>query len=114
MRCDAVDAHPDLVSKLAAAFVQTLQWIKTHTPAEIADKMPPQYASAGKELYVQSIHDSIDMFNGDGLMKPEGAQNVLNILGKYSKNVQPMLNRIDLSKTYTTQFVEKALRAPQP
>jgi NitT/TauT family transport system substrate-binding protein len=114
MRCDAVDAHPDLVRKLAAAFVQTLQWIKTHTPAEIADKMPPQYASAGKELYVQSIHDSIGMFNGDGLMKPEGAQNVLNILGKYSKNVQPVLNRIDLSKTYTTQFVEEALRAPQP
>ncbi|MEU6188876.1 ABC transporter substrate-binding protein [Nocardia sp. NPDC047038] len=113
MSCATIDAHPDIVRKLAAAFVQTLQWIRTHTPEEIAEKMPPQYASAGKDLYVQSIRDSIGMFNGDGLMKPEGAQNVLEILGKYSKNVRPVRDRIDLSETYTTQFVEEALRAPR-
>ncbi|PXX58714.1 NitT/TauT family transport system substrate-binding protein [Nocardia tenerifensis] len=113
MNCATIDAHPDIVRKLAAAFVQTLKWIKAHTPEEIAAKMPPQYASAGKDLYVQSIRDSIGMFNGDGLMKPEGAQNVLNILGKYSRNVAPVRERIDLSKTYTTQFVEEALRAPK-
>ncbi|MET9286121.1 ABC transporter substrate-binding protein [Nocardia beijingensis] len=114
MSCATIDAHPDIVRKLAAAFVQTLRWIRTHTPEEIAEKMPPQYASAGKDLYVQSIRDSIGMFNGDGLMKPEGAQNVLEILGKYSKNVRPVRDRIDLSATYTTQFVEEALRAPLP
>ncbi|WP_067806990.1 ABC transporter substrate-binding protein [Nocardia beijingensis] len=114
MSCATIEAHPDIVRKLAAAFVQTLRWIRTHTPEEIAEKMPPQYASAGKDLYVQSIRDSIGMFNGDGLMKPEGAQNVLEILGKYSKNVRPVRDRIDLSATYTTQFVEEALRAPLP
>ncbi|WP_405163409.1 ABC transporter substrate-binding protein [Nocardia sp. NBC_01499] len=113
MNCATIDAHPDIVQKLAAAFVQTLKWIKTHTPEEIAAKMPSQYASAGKDLYIQSIRDSIGMFNADGLMKPEGAQNVLNILGKYSRNVAPMKDRIDLSKTYTTRFVEEALRAPK-
>ncbi|MEV6323727.1 ABC transporter substrate-binding protein [Nocardia sp. NPDC051787] len=113
MSCATVDAHPEIVQKLATAFVQTLQWIKTHTPEEIAAKMPPQYASAGKDLYVQSIRDSIGMFNSDGLMKPEGAQNVLDILGKYSKNVRPVRDRINLSETYTTQFVEEALRAPR-
>ncbi|WP_280254529.1 ABC transporter substrate-binding protein [Nocardia abscessus] len=113
MNCATIDAHPDIVRKLAAAFVQTLRWIQTHTPEEIAEKMPPQYASAGKDLYVQSIRDSIGMFNGDGLMKPEGAQNVLDILGKYSKNVRPVRDRIDLSETYTTKFVEEALRAPR-
>ncbi|MEU1545354.1 ABC transporter substrate-binding protein [Nocardia sp. NPDC005745] len=113
MNCATIDAHPDIVRKLATAFVQTLQWIRTHTPEEIAAKMPPQYASAGKDLYVQSIRDSIGMFNGDGLMKPEGAQNVLDILGEYSKNVRPVRDRIDLSETYTTQFVEEALRAPR-
>lgn len=111
MSCATIDAHPEIVRKLAAAFVQTLQWIKAHTPEEIAAQMPSQYASAGKDLYVQSIRDSIGMFNGDGVMKPEGAQNVLDILGKYSKNVRPVRDRIDLSKTYTTRFVEEALRA---
>ncbi|MFI9407725.1 ABC transporter substrate-binding protein [Nocardia sp. NPDC052316] len=113
MRCETVESHPDIVRKLAAAFVQTLQWIKQHTPEEIAAKMPPQYANAGKDLYVQSIRDSIGMFNGDGLMKAEGAQNVLNILGKYSRNVAPVRDRIELDKTYTTKFVEEALRTNQ-
>ncbi|QBS45078.1 ABC transporter substrate-binding protein [Nocardia sp. CS682] len=113
MRCQTVESHPDIVRKLAAAFVQTLQWIKRHTPEEIAAKMPPQYANAGKDLYVQSIRDSIGMFNGDGLMKAEGAQNVLNILGKYSRNVAPVRDRIELDKTYTTKFVEEALRTNQ-
>ena len=111
MRCDFVDSHPDIVQKLVTSFVQTLQWLKQHSPEEIAAKMPLQYASAGKQLYTQSVADSIGMFNGDGLMKPEGAQNALRILGQYSKNVAPVRDRIDLSATYTTQFVQSALRA---
>lgn len=113
MRCETIDSHPDIVGKLAAAFVDTLQWIAQHTPEEIAARMPAQYANAGKELYVQSIRDSIGMFNGDGLMKREGAENVLQILGKYSRNVAPVKDRIDLSATYTTEFVERALRNRQ-
>jgi NitT/TauT family transport system substrate-binding protein len=112
-RCDMIDAHPDVVQKLVTSFVETLQWIKQHSPEEIAAKMPPQYANAGKELYIQSIADSIGMFNGDGLMKPEGAQNALRILGRYSKNVAPVRDRIDLSATYTTQFVDGARSAQQ-
>lgn len=113
MRCDFVDAHPDVVQKLVTAFVQTLQWIDTHSPEQIADMMPRQYASADRELYIQSISDSIGMFNGDGMMKPEAAQNVLRILGQYSKNVARVKDRIELSATYTNQFVETALRAQQ-
>ncbi|GAA5061772.1 ABC transporter substrate-binding protein [Nocardia callitridis] len=113
MGCAMIDAHPEIVGKLASAFVRTLGWIKAHTPEQIAEKMPAQYAGGDPALYVQSIRDSIGMFNGDGVMKAEGARNVLDILGKYSKNVQPVRDRIDLSKTYTTRFVEQAARAPQ-
>ncbi|MGV9677261.1 ABC transporter substrate-binding protein [Nocardia sp. NPDC003482] len=113
LRCDMVDAHPDIVQRLATAFVQTLQWIRTHSAEEIAAVMPSQYASGGKDLYVQSLRDSIGMFNADGLMKPEGAQNVLAILGKYSRSVRPARDRIDLSRTYTNEFARRALANPQ-
>ncbi len=113
MRCDMVDAHPDIVQKLADAFVQTLRWIKTHSAEDIAATMPPQYASGGKDLYIQSLRDSIGMFNGDGLMKPEGARNVLNILGQYSRSVKPARDRIELEKTYTNEFVQRALDTRQ-
>ncbi|QIS11822.1 ABC transporter substrate-binding protein [Nocardia arthritidis] len=113
MRCETVESHPDIVQKVVTSFVQTLRWIKRHSPEEIAAKMPPQYANAGKDLYVRSVRDSIGMFNGDGLMKAEGAQNVLTILGKYSRNVAPVKDRIRLADTYTTRFVEEALRTNQ-
>lgn len=110
MRCETVLHHPEVVQKLVTAFVQTLPWIKQHSPQDIAARMPPQFAKGGKDLYLQSIGDSIGMFNGDGLMKRDAAQNALDILGRYAKNVQLKRSRIDLSATYTTAFVEQALR----
>ncbi|WP_232851904.1 ABC transporter substrate-binding protein [Nocardia acididurans] len=111
MRCETVEAHPDIVQKLADAFVRTLRWIDTHTPEEIAAAMPSQYAGGNPDLYIKSVRDSIVMFNGDGLMKREGAENVLRILGRYSRNVKPVADRIDLDKTYTNRFVEQAHKA---
>ena len=48
------------------------------------------------------------MFNGDGMMPAEGAQNVLNVLAQFSPNVKGKKGDVDLSKTYTTQFAAKA------
>ena len=107
MDCAWVQAHPDAVQKLATAFVKTLRWIKGHSPDEIAAKMPQEYAAGNPKLYVQAVHDSIGMFNGDGLMKEDGAKNVLEVLSQFSPNVKGKKDTVDLSKTYTTQFVSK-------
>ena len=112
MRCETVEHHPEIVQKLVTAFVQTLRWMKQHSPQEIADRMPAQFARSNRDLYVQSVRNSIGMFNGDGLMKREAAQNVLDILGRYSRNVHRARDRIDLSATYSTAFAEHALREP--
>jgi NitT/TauT family transport system substrate-binding protein len=88
--------------------VKTLRWIKQHNADEVAAKMPPEYAAGSKDLYVKAVKDTIGMFNGDGVMKPEGAKNVLEVLSQFSPNVQGKKDSIDLSKTYTTTFVSKA------
>jgi hypothetical protein len=44
----------------------------------------------------------------DRRQDPAGAQNVLKVLGETSSNVKPRKDKIDLSKTYTTQFVDAA------
>jgi NitT/TauT family transport system substrate-binding protein len=108
MDCAWVAAHKDAVQKLANAFVKTLRWIASHNADEVAAKMPPEYAAGGKDLYVKAVHDTIGMFNGDGVMKPEGAKNVLEVLSQFSPNVQGKKDTVDLSKTYTTAFVTKA------
>ena len=107
MDCGWVSSHPELVQKLANALVKTLRWIKAHTPEEIAAKMPAEYAAGDPALYAKAVHDSIGMFNGDGLMKADGAKNVLEVLSQFSPNVKGKKDQVDLSKTYTTQFTAK-------
>ena len=94
-------------------FVKTLGGSRRTSAAEIAAKMPADYAGGDPKLYDKAVADSIGMFNGDGMMPADAAQNVLRILGQYSKNVAPVKDRIDLSATYTTRFVETALREQQ-
>jgi len=104
--CDFVQRNHDVVQKLADAFVDTLRWISQHTPEEIAAKMPQSYNGGNEALYIESIKDSIGMFNADGRMDPDGARNALNVLSGFSTSVRPRKDSIDLSKTYTTQFVD--------
>jgi NitT/TauT family transport system substrate-binding protein len=108
MDCAWVAAHKQTVQKLANAFVKTLHWIKSHSAEEVAAKMPPDYAGSDKTLYVKAVGDTIGMFNGDGLMKEDGAKNVLEVLSQFSPNVQGKKDSIDLNKTYTTEFASKA------
>ncbi|HEY2064071.1 ABC transporter substrate-binding protein [Amycolatopsis sp. NBC_01480] len=108
MSCEIVQRYPDIVQKLANAYVESLQWLSKHTPEQVADIMPPSFAGGDKALYVKSLKDSLPMFTKDGRMDPAGAKNVLNVLGSSSSNVKPKKDQIDLSKTYTTQFVDAA------
>ena len=57
---------------------------------------------------MKAVTDSIGMFNGDGLMKAEGARNVLEVLAPFSPNVKGKKDQVDLTKTYTTEFVQAA------
>ena len=108
MGCEIVKRYPDIVQKLANAYVETLKWISSHTPDQVAAMMPPSFAGGDKALYVKSLQDSLPMFTKDGRMDPAGAQNVLKVLGESSSNVKPKKDKIDLSKTCTTQFVDAA------
>jgi NitT/TauT family transport system substrate-binding protein len=108
MNCDYVKSHAAAVQKLVNAMVKTLGWIKAHKPAEIAAKMPADYAGGDPKLYEKAVADSIGMFNADGVMPADGAKNVLNVLAQFSPNVKGKKDSIDLSRTYTTEFVSKA------
>lgn len=108
MPCDWVFQHRHQVQLIANAFVRTLRWIKSHTAEEIAAKMPPEYAAGEPDLYVKAIKGSKDMFNGDGRMKAEGAANVLEVLANASPGVRARKHLVDLTVTYTTEFVDGA------
>jgi len=106
MSSDYVAKNKPLVQKLANAFVKTLKFINTHSATEIADKMPKDYYAGDKDGYVKALADGKAMFTPDGVMPAGGPETVLAVLSAFSKNVKG--KTIDLSKTYTTEFVKNA------
>jgi NitT/TauT family transport system substrate-binding protein len=105
MPTDWVEKNRPTVQKLANAFVKTLRFISTHNAAEIAEKMPKDFYVGDKEAYVKALAEGKGMFTPDGLMPQGGPETVLSVLAAFSKNVKG--KSVDLSKTYTTEFVAK-------
>ena len=101
-----VEANKETAQKLADAFVKTLKFISAHSAEEIADKMPKDYYVGDKEGYVKALAAGKAMFTPDGVMPQGGPETVLAVLSAFSKDLQG--KQIDLSKTYTTEFVKNA------
>lgn len=106
-RTDWVNSHQDVVQKLANAFVKTLQYINSHSGAEITEHVPADfYKGVGKDAYAKALDAGKGMFTADGVMPSDGPDTVLAVLQAALPDVKNAT--IDLSKTYTTQFVKKA------
>jgi NitT/TauT family transport system substrate-binding protein len=110
MDCGYVAKHKETVQKLANAFVKTLDWMSSHSPAEIADTMPADYAGSSKSLYVDAVKSTVPMFTSDGVMPEGGPETVLTVLSTFNPNVKGKEDQVDLSKTYTTEFVKAAAK----
>lgn len=100
---DWLATHHEQAQKLANALVKALRFIGTHSAAEIAAVLPPEYLVGGRAIYVKSLAHSKSMFTPDGVMPPSGPASVLRVLSAVNRNVQN--KQIDLAQTYTTEFV---------
>lgn len=98
-----LETHPDVARRLTRAILETLAWIQQHSPEQIAEKMPANFRGNDLTVYVEGLQHSIPMFSSDGLMSREGAEAVRKVLAVSSEKVRNA--RIDLSKTYTNEFV---------
>ncbi len=109
MQTSYVQAHPQTVQKLVNTYVKTLQWIQSHTAAQITDMMPADYyAGVGKAAYIAALDSEKGIYNPNGIMPPNGPPTNLNVLSAFNPDVKG--HTIDLSKTYTDQFVQVALK----
>lgn len=95
--------HHDLAQRLTTALVKTLRFIDTHSAAEIAGRMPTEYYAGDEAGYIKALGNSKAWFTADGKMPVDGPPTVLAVLSGFSKNLKG--KAIDLSKTYTDEFV---------
>lgn len=101
-----VNTHKEQVQKLANAFVKTLRYIRRHSAKEIVEKMPPEFYGASKQVYLDALTASKDMFTDDGVMPPNGPATVLKVLNGFDRAVQG--KSVNLDNTYTSEFVRAA------
>ena len=105
-RADWIAKHPKEAQAMTDAIIRTLKWIHSHSPEEIMAKMPDELVGADKALYLAALKNTIPMYSTTGRMDPKGAQAVLAVFSQSSPDVAKA--NIDLSKTYTNQFVDQA------
>jgi NitT/TauT family transport system substrate-binding protein len=105
-KADWIASHEKEVQGMTNAIINTLKWIHSHTPEQIADKMPEQYVGKDKALYVAALKNTLPMYSLNGKMDPKGAEAVLAVFKQSSEAHRK--GNIDLSKTYTNKYVEAA------
>jgi NitT/TauT family transport system substrate-binding protein len=105
-KAEWIAAHPKETQALARAMLNTLKWIHTHTPEEIMAKMPDELVGADKALYLAALKNTLPMYSETGRMDPKGAKAVLDVFSQSSPEVAKA--NVDLSKTYTNQFIDAA------
>jgi NitT/TauT family transport system substrate-binding protein len=105
-KAEWIATHEKEVQALTNAIVATLKWIHSHTPEEIASKMPENLVGKDKALYIAALKNTLPMYSETGRMDPKGAAAVLAVFSQSSPDVAKA--NIDLSKTYTNAFVDAA------
>jgi NitT/TauT family transport system substrate-binding protein len=105
-RAEWIGSHEKEVQAMTNAIIATLKWIHSHTPEEIADKMPPNLVGPDKAQYIAALKNTLPMYSETGRMDPKGAAAVLAVFSQSSPEVAKA--NIDLSKTYTNKYVDAA------
>jgi len=82
---------------------RAMQWMRTHSAEEIRARMPESLRIPDHEAELQAIRQAKDTLSPDGSITPDAAETVRRYVAAYNDKVRN--TRIDLSHTYTNDFV---------
>jgi NitT/TauT family transport system substrate-binding protein len=105
-RQDWLDRNPDTARRLARALQRTLQWIATHTPEEIRERLPDSFRSQDAAVDLEIIRWSLPAFTSDGAMPASGPNTVKRFLDATIDKVRD--SKFDLAATWTNGFLPEA------
>jgi NitT/TauT family transport system substrate-binding protein len=98
-----IKKNPRTIQALANAMVHALQYLQSATDEQILATLPPQMVLGGnRDSNLKMIAAVRPSYSPDGLISHAAAQTTLNTLALGNA----ALRSVDLSKTYTTKFVE--------
>jgi NitT/TauT family transport system substrate-binding protein len=104
---DYIQANPNTVQALVNAMVRADKWIQTAGPDGVAKVVPEGYLLGDPPVYKLSVERSMEGLSPNGMMPADGPETALKALSAFKADgFDPA--KIDLSKTWTNAFAEKA------
>lgn len=98
-----LDSHASTARKLMKAIAQTLQWISTHTAAQVAAKMPTSFYGGDESSYVKALTGLMTSFSPTGEVPADGVQSVYRVLTQFVPSVKQ--SGITATSTYTNKYL---------
>lgn len=102
-----LEKYPETTQRLVNAIVRALKWMQGKSAEQVVAIMPKAYYQNDPELYTEIVRNSLGMFSENGLFPKEGPKTAYKVLSMFDEKLAAA--QIDLSKTYTNAFVERAL-----
>lgn len=101
-----IEKNPNTVQALTNAIVKANKWIQSAGADEVLKAVPENYLLGNPEVYKLALTKSFEGLSPDGLIDEAGPATALKSLQSYV----PKFNAegIDLSRTWTNDFVKKA------
>jgi NitT/TauT family transport system substrate-binding protein len=103
---DFLKKYPKAAQALTNAIVKANRWIAKASPDDVLKTVPASYHLGDPELYKLTFANVKEAISPDGVISPAGTQTALKALAAYDSKIDP--KSIDLKRTFTNQFVEKA------
>jgi NitT/TauT family transport system substrate-binding protein len=103
---DFVQKNPNTCQALANAIVQALKWLQTAGPSEIIKTVPESYLLGDRALYLASFNKIKEALSTDGILSAEAASTSLRAIASFEADFHA--DKINLSKTYTNAFAQRA------
>ena len=101
-----IDKNPNTCQALANAIVHGLKWLQTAGPSDIIKTVPENYLLGDRALYLASFNKVREAIALDGVLPDDGARTALKALASFEPTIKS--DRIDLRKTYTNEFAQRA------
>lgn len=98
--------YPNTTQALTNAMVRALKWLQTAGPSDIIKAVPESYLLGDRALYIDAFNHGRESLSPDGMFPEAGPRTALRTLQTFEPALAAA--NIDLSKTYTNDFVKKA------
>ena len=102
-----VQKYPNTVQALTNAMLKALVWLKKASAQQIADTVPAEYTMGDKSLYLAALERSRQSYSVDGVISPQGAESLYQVLRKFDPNVRSA-SAISVSDTFDNGFVQRS------